>query len=82
MTDRSNAVEAGHRYFRTTPERAEKGSALSMIAVEQDAKKAKTDRLKAARLVHEAAEQEAAATLAAAKPVKARRKSPAKAPAA
>ena len=51
-----------------------------MIAVEQDAKKAKTDRLKAARLVHEAAEQEAAATLAAAKPVKARRKSPAKAP--
>lgn len=75
MTDRSDAVQAGHRYFRTTPERAEKGSALSMIAVDRDAKKAKTDRLKIARLAHEAAETEAAAAVAAvAKPVKTRRK--------
>ena len=77
MTDQSNAVQAGHRYFRTTPERAEKGSALSMIAVDREAKKAKTDRLRAARLVHEAAEVEAAALVPApTKPAKTRRKEP------
>jgi hypothetical protein len=77
--DQSPAVQAGHRYFRETPMRAEKGSAMSMIAAAADHTKAKNDRLKAAREARDTAEQ--AAAEAAPKPVKRKRKVSTSAPA-
>ncbi|MBC8129337.1 MAG: hypothetical protein H7Y08_03320 [Rhizobiaceae bacterium] len=47
--DESAAVRAGHAYFKTTPERAEKGSAMSMIETAKEIENGKTAKLKAAR---------------------------------
>jgi hypothetical protein len=71
--EQSPAVQAGHQYFRETPMRAEKGSAMSMIAAAADQTKVKSDRLKAAREARDAAEQLAIAE-APPKPVKRKRK--------
>lgn len=74
MTEKeSPAVLAGHQYFRETPMRAEKGSAMSMIAADADKTRAKNDRLKAARIARDEAEQLAAEAVVAV-PVKRKRK--------
>ena len=70
----SPAVQAGHQYFRETPVRAEKGSAMSMIAADADKTRAKNDRLKAARTARDDAEQQALAAAAAVAPLKRKRK--------
>ena len=70
--EQSPAVQAGHTYFRETPMRAEKGSAMSMIAAAADQTRAKNNRLKAAREARDTAEL--AAAEAAPKPVKRKRK--------
>ncbi len=80
MTEQiSPAVQAGHQYFRETPMRAEKGSAMSMIAADSDKTRVKNDRLKAARLARDEAERlTLAAAAAAAGPIKRKRKVSAK----
>ena len=45
----STAAREGHAYFKTTPQRAEKGTAMSMIGDAKSVEVAKTARLKAAR---------------------------------
>lgn len=75
MTDQpSPAVQAGHQYFRETPVRAEKGSAMSMIAADADKTRVKNDRLKAARVARDEAEQKALAEAPPKAPVKRKRK--------
>ena len=75
MTEQNSpAVQAGHQYFRETPMRAEKGSAMSMIAADADKTRAKNDRLKAARVARDLAEQEALAAAPPKVPVKRKRK--------
>jgi hypothetical protein len=70
LTEQNAAAPAEtHRYFRETPQRAEKGSAMIMIAAEADLTRMKNERLKAARMARdEAARLELAKTVAVPKP--------------
>jgi hypothetical protein len=70
LTEQNAAAAAGtHQYFRGTPERAEKGSAMNMISAEADRTRLKNDRLRAARLERdEALRLELAKTAAVSKP--------------
>jgi N-methylhydantoinase A/oxoprolinase/acetone carboxylase beta subunit len=57
MTDTPQPFNRAERVFGTPIERAEKGSAMSMIRAEVDARNAKSERLRAMRLAQEAARQ-------------------------
>ncbi|WP_185984088.1 hypothetical protein [Aureimonas mangrovi] len=69
MTETSANASEQAKVFRG-PDRAEKGSALGMIAAEAKAMHDKTARLRAQRLAREETEAAEAAALEAAKPAK------------
>lgn len=73
-SEETPAVKAAQTYFRNTEIRAEKGTAMSMIAVAADATQAKNERLRAARLARDETERLAAEAAVEAKPAPKRRK--------
>ncbi len=56
MTDTPQPFNRAERVFGTPIERAEKGSAMSMIRAEVEARNAKSERLRAMRMAQEAAQ--------------------------
>ncbi|BDA84368.1 hypothetical protein Sa4125_19100 [Aureimonas sp. SA4125] len=75
-SDETPAVKAAQAYFRNTEMRAEKGTAMSMIAVAADATQAKNERLKAARLARDETDRVALEAEPKPKPVKKRKAKP------
>ena len=67
-SEETPAVKAAQSYFRGTEIRAEKGTAMSMIASAADATQAKNERLRAARLARDEAERAALDAAPKAKP--------------
>ncbi|WAJ26262.1 hypothetical protein [Antarcticirhabdus aurantiaca] len=62
MTETPQPFNRAERVFGTPIERAEKGSAMSMIRAEVEARNAKSERLRAMRLAQEAATPAVTAT--------------------
>ena len=77
-SEETPAVKAAQSYFRNTEIRAEKGTAMSMIAVAADATQAKNERLRAARLARDETERAAQEAAPSPKPKTRAKASPAK----